>query len=473
MGETNNRNDSQDDEAKVNAVNLNNAVSSQPSRDTNRNETEFETEETASECWEERLSPSTLQPTADKHGLVLLNTIIVDTMRDEQVDNFSHADAYFTTRQFTGAPTISEEQRLSLNGLDSDAVQQIGVNKQKDGSVDSTLKQEQEHLVDPSTSSASNADLLRMIDSLKATLVDTERQRSADKTKFEKEQRTMGSISAEEQSEPTRLKGENDRLTETISDFQVRAASLAADKSTLEKSLEQTRKKMEMPRENNTRLEERLEKKKREVDKWIGMNREKSYSIETLHTNIDQLTTERDTLKANLTATNQSLDESNQRIDTLSFEVSSLLSLKTELEHLLSKVWLITTDTRTDWVGVNESAAQLASIENQLGTIASLTAANEMNVDFVVMSFHALFSFYQQIETETRQLWETVMTILTKLDAVVEILCKAGRQASHYMGEVKSLADELDTVNEAMTIDLSCTNCLQLMNDQSFLLLSI
>ncbi|KAK2946439.1 hypothetical protein BLNAU_18604 [Blattamonas nauphoetae] len=77
---------------------------------------------------------------------------------------------------------------------------------------------------------------------------------------------------------------------------------------------------MEMERENNTRLEET----KREVDEWIGMNKEKSHSIETLHTNIDQLTTERDTLKANLTATNQSLDESNQRIDTLSFEVSSL-----------------------------------------------------------------------------------------------------------------------------------------------------
>ncbi|KAK2941977.1 hypothetical protein BLNAU_23100 [Blattamonas nauphoetae] len=120
-----------------------------------------------------------------------------------------------------------------------------------------------------------------------------------------------------------------------MSDFQVLSASLPADKSTLEKSLVQTRKKMEMPRENNTRLEET----KRE------------------------LTTERDTLKAILTATNQSFDESNQHIDTLSSEVSSLLSQKTELERLLSKDWLTTTDTQTDWVGWSESAAKLASIE--------------------------------------------------------------------------------------------------------------
>ncbi|KAK2952975.1 hypothetical protein BLNAU_12151 [Blattamonas nauphoetae] len=149
----------------------------------------------------------------------------------------------------------------------------------------------------------------------------------------------MSSTSAEEQSEPTRLKREIDRLTETISDFQVLSASLPADKSTLEKSLVQTRKKMEIPWENNTRLEERLEETRRE------------------------LTTERDTLKANLTATNQSLDESNQRIDTLSSEASSLLSKKTELERLLSKDWLTTTDTQTDWVGWSESAAKLASIE--------------------------------------------------------------------------------------------------------------
>ncbi|KAK2953891.1 hypothetical protein BLNAU_11151 [Blattamonas nauphoetae] len=75
------------------------------------------------------------------------------------------------------------------------------------------------------------------------------------------------------------------------------------------------------------------------------------------------LTTERDTLKANLTATNQSLDESNQRIDTLSFEVSSLLAQNAELEHLLSKDWLITTDKQTECIGVSESAAQLSSIE--------------------------------------------------------------------------------------------------------------
>ncbi|KAK2939988.1 hypothetical protein BLNAU_25097 [Blattamonas nauphoetae] len=204
----------------------------------------------------------------------------------------------------------SEEHRLSPNELDSDAEQQIGVVKQKDGSVDSSLKQELEQLVDTSASSASNADLLRIIDSLKATLVEVERQRSADKAKYEKELRTIGSVSAEEHSELTRLTEENARLTETMSEFQVRAASLATDK---------TRRK--------------------------------------------RLTTERDTLKANLTATNQSLDESNQRIDTLSFEVSSLLAQNAELEHLLSKDWLITTDKQTECIGVSESAAQLSSIE--------------------------------------------------------------------------------------------------------------
>ncbi|KAK2944125.1 hypothetical protein BLNAU_5392 [Blattamonas nauphoetae] len=134
--------------------------------------------------------------------------------------------------------TTPEEHRLSPNELDSDAEQQIGVVKQKDGSVDSSLKQELEQLVDTSASSASNADLLRIIDSLKATLVEVERQRSADKAKYEKELRTIGSVSAEEHSELTRLTEENARLTETMSEFQVRAASLATDKNTPEKSLE-------------------------------------------------------------------------------------------------------------------------------------------------------------------------------------------------------------------------------------------
>ncbi|KAK2963604.1 hypothetical protein BLNAU_1169 [Blattamonas nauphoetae] len=78
---------------------------------------------------------------------------------------------------------------------------------------------------------------------------------------------------------------------------------------------------------------------------------------------VDDSRLRRDTLKANLTATNQSLDESNQRIDTLSFEVSSLLAQNAELEHLLSKDWLITTDKQTECIGVSESAAQLSSIE--------------------------------------------------------------------------------------------------------------
>ncbi|KAK2961813.1 hypothetical protein BLNAU_3250 [Blattamonas nauphoetae] len=170
------------------------------------------------------------------------------------------------------------------------------------------------------------------------------RDTNRNETEYEADTQTDND-SEKEQSEPTRLIREIDRLTETMSDFQVLSASLPADKSTLEKSLVQTRKKMEMQREINTRLEERLDETKREVDEWIGMNKKKSHSIETFHTTLDQLTTERDTLKANLTATNQSLDESNQRIYTHSSEVSSLLSQKTELERLLSKNWLITIDT--------------------------------------------------------------------------------------------------------------------------------
>ncbi|KAK2945202.1 hypothetical protein BLNAU_19891 [Blattamonas nauphoetae] len=307
-GETSNQNDSQNDAEKVNSVNLNNT-------------TRIETEETACECWEERLSPPALQLAVDKHGLVLSNTIIADSMRDEQVDNFSRLKDSFVARQ---KPNSSlQERRGERKESPADLTRHTPPTTSEEHRL-SSLKQEQEHLVDTSASSASNVDLLRMIDSLKATLAETERQHSA---------------------ELTRLKEENARLTETMSDFQVRAASLAADESTLEKSLEQTRKKMEMQREINTRLEERLDETKREVDEWIGMNKKTSHSIETFHTTLDQLTTERDTLKANLTATNQSLDESNQRIYTHSSEVSSLLSQKTELERLLSKNWLITIDT--------------------------------------------------------------------------------------------------------------------------------
>ncbi|KAK2946851.1 hypothetical protein BLNAU_18230 [Blattamonas nauphoetae] len=224
--------------------------------------------------------------------------------------------------------TTPEEHRLSPNELDSDAEQQIGVVKQKDGSVDSSLKQELEQLVDTSASSASNADLLRIIDSLKATLVEVERQRSADKAKYEKELRTIGSVSAEEHSELTRLTEENARLTETMSEFQVRG-SFAGHRQ-------------------------------KHAGKEFGVDEaEDGDGAGEQHA----LTTERDTLKANLTATNQSLDESNQRIDTLSFEVSSLLAQNAELEHLLSKDWLITTDKQTECIGVSESAAQLSSIE--------------------------------------------------------------------------------------------------------------
>ncbi|KAK2945688.1 hypothetical protein BLNAU_19357 [Blattamonas nauphoetae] len=122
---------------------------------------------------------------------------------------------------------------------------------------------------------------------------------------------------------------ENARLTETMSEFQVRAASLATDKT--------RRKEFGVD----------------EAEDGDGAGEQHA------------LTTERDTLKANLTATNQSLDESNQRIDTLSFEVSSLLAQNAELEHLLSKDWLITTDKQTECIGVGESAAQLLNREIQ------------------------------------------------------------------------------------------------------------
>ncbi|KAK2952890.1 hypothetical protein BLNAU_12211 [Blattamonas nauphoetae] len=200
--------------------------------------------------------------------------------------------------------TTPEEHRLSPNELDSDAEQQIGVVKQKDGSVDSSLKQELEQLVDTSASSASNADLLRIIDSLKATLVEVERQRSADKAKGE------------------RSTDRNNVRVPSSSSFAGHRQKHAGKEFGVD-----------------------------EAEDGDGAGEQHA------------LTTERDTLKANLTATNQSLDESNQRIDTLSFEVSSLLAQNAELEHLLSKDWLITTDKQTECIGVSESAAQLSSIE--------------------------------------------------------------------------------------------------------------
>ncbi|KAK2951312.1 hypothetical protein BLNAU_13799 [Blattamonas nauphoetae] len=165
----------------------------------------------------------------------------------------SDAEAQITTKQFTGAPTTSEEHSPSPNGLDTGDEQQIYC----------------------------ESPILRKHRSLKQN----------DKAIFEKRATNNGFK-------------ENARLAEKMSDYQVRSAWLAADKSTLENSLERTRQHMEMVRENNTRLEERLEETKREVDEWIGINEEKSPSIETLHTNIDQLTTEQDTLQTNLTTTN-------------------------------------------------------------------------------------------------------------------------------------------------------------------------
>ncbi|KAK2955227.1 hypothetical protein BLNAU_9779 [Blattamonas nauphoetae] len=139
------------------------------------------------------------------------------------------------------------------------------------------------------------------------------------------------------------------------------------------------------------------------------MNKEKSHSIETLHTNIDQLTTERDTLKANLTATNQSLDESNQRIDTLSSEASSLLSQKTELERLLSKEWLTTTDTQTDWVGWSESAATLASIEKFHLTIDPSHQPHSLDdIGDEIRSYVMLFT-----ESDARKVKDAVFEMMT------------------------------------------------------------
>ncbi|KAK2943110.1 putative RNA helicase aquarius [Blattamonas nauphoetae] len=80
---------------------------------------------------------------ADKPSLVLSSTIIADSMRDEQVDDFSRfedsfvarptlpsdAEARITTKLFTVAPT-SEEHSPSPNGLDTGVEQQIGADKQ-------------------------------------------------------------------------------------------------------------------------------------------------------------------------------------------------------------------------------------------------------------------------------------------------------------------------------------------------------
>ncbi|KAK2943121.1 putative RNA helicase aquarius [Blattamonas nauphoetae] len=96
-----------------------------------------------SENGNEKRSPPALRLTADKPSLVLSSTIIADSMRDEQVDDFSRsedsfvarptlpsdAEARIATKLFTVAPT-SEEHSPSPNGLDTGVEQQIGADKQ-------------------------------------------------------------------------------------------------------------------------------------------------------------------------------------------------------------------------------------------------------------------------------------------------------------------------------------------------------
>ncbi|KAK2941785.1 hypothetical protein BLNAU_23308 [Blattamonas nauphoetae] len=167
----------------------------------------------------------------------------------------SDAEAQITTKQFTGAPTTSEEHSPSPNGLDTGDEQQIYC----------------------------ESPILRKHRSLKQN----------DKAIFEKEQRTMGSVSADEQSELTYLKEENARLAEKMSDYQHSGKQFGANEAAYGDGT----------REQHAAGGE-IEETKREVDEWIGINEEKSPSIETLHTNIDQLTTEQDTLQTNLTTTN-------------------------------------------------------------------------------------------------------------------------------------------------------------------------
>ncbi|KAK2955354.1 hypothetical protein BLNAU_9747 [Blattamonas nauphoetae] len=67
----------------------------------NQNGTQTKTtrvEETTRESWEEQPSPPALQLTADKHGLVLSNTIIANSNRDEQIDDFSRLEDSFVAR---------------------------------------------------------------------------------------------------------------------------------------------------------------------------------------------------------------------------------------------------------------------------------------------------------------------------------------------------------------------------------------
>ncbi|KAK2942495.1 hypothetical protein BLNAU_22606 [Blattamonas nauphoetae] len=157
----------------------------------------------------------------------------------------SDAEAQITTKQFTGAPTTSEEHSPSPNGLDTGDEQQIYC----------------------------ESPILRKHRSLKQN----------DKAIFEKsnEQWVQGErpIGREDVGLPSSISMAGCRQKHSGKQFGANEAAYG----------------------DGTREQHaaggRLEETKREVDEWIGINEEKSPSIETLHTNIDQLTTEQDTLR--------------------------------------------------------------------------------------------------------------------------------------------------------------------------------
>ncbi|KAK2954240.1 hypothetical protein BLNAU_10739 [Blattamonas nauphoetae] len=96
-------------------------------------------------------------------------------------------------------------------------------------------------------------------------------------------------------------------------------------------------------------------------------------------------------------------------------------------------------------------------ISSQVGTVASLTAANEMT--------DGQKSMFDWTWMDQRVLRNRLKADRGCDTPTVGDSRNDSHQTSHHMGEVKSLVDELDTVNGAMTVDLSCANCLQLMND--------
>ncbi|KAK2957725.1 hypothetical protein BLNAU_7380 [Blattamonas nauphoetae] len=87
------------------------------------------------------------------------------------------------------------------------------------------------------------------------------------------------------------------------------------------------------------------------------------------------------------------------------------------------------------------------------------------NVDYIVISAAALLRFTRNIISEQKKLSDSVDLIRTQFLKVVELFCRAYRQTSHHLGSITTLVDEIETVNSAMTVDLTCSSCLTILKD--------